>query len=230
METESVLNTLDYIVIFVILLSAALAAMRGFVREFVSLVAWIGAYIVGTNFYGPAIPIAHHFVKSPKVGEWLAMAIMFTGVLIVLLIAGYFVSKLVKGQVLTTIDRSLGFLYGLARGALVVCLVYLTAKILIWPDINMPPEKQAENEDRHEPPALLVKAKTRPVMEFGANVLMQFVPKDMIGEELKRAEGFKNHDLLSTPSKDDTASPEREDNAEKSPVDIDKLFRQENAQ
>ncbi len=224
MEAGSTLNTLDYIFLVTILLSGVLAAMRGFVRELVTLVAWVGAWFAGTLYYKPMRPIADQFVKAPLFAEWAARGLMFLLSLIVLLIAGHFVCKLIKGQVLTTIDRSMGFLFGLARGALIISIIYLGAVLILWPDIDADPDEQAKNKDRYEPPALLVKAKTRPVMAFGANLLMPFVPKDMVGEELRRAEATRKKDFLLTPSKEDSA----DEDEDKGPVDVDKLFKQEN--
>jgi membrane protein required for colicin V production len=191
METHSVLNNLDYIILFLILLSGLLALMRGFVREIFSLVAWAGAYIIGTKFYMPAVPLAHLYIKNERVAGWVAMAGIFVASLILLTIIGHFVCMLVRGRALTAIDRSLGFLYGLARGVLVVSLVYLGAVMILWPDIDAPPAQQQEDKDRNPPPDLLVNAKTRPLMAASSKLLMKLVPKEMIDKQIKNVETQK---------------------------------------
>ena len=222
------LNDLDYIVIGVVLLSGLLALMRGFVREMFSLIAWVGAYFASTKFYAPAIPLAHHYVKNEKAAEWTAMAGVFVVTLIVLIIIGHIVSGFVKGNALTSIDRALGFLYGLTRGALVVALVYLTAVMVFWPDIDAAPEKQAENKDRNPPPELLLKAKTRPLMAKGADLLKIFVPQEMIDKTLKDAEARKAEAEKAAKQKAlETLTPTGSAAPGNAPaIDIDKLMNQ----
>jgi len=198
MEPHSGLNDLDYIVIGIILLSGLLALMRGFLRELFSLIAWSGAYFAAAKFYPLALPTVHHYIKHDKAAEISSMALVFIITLIILIIIGNLVCGLVRGRALTTVDRSLGFLYGLARGALVVCLVYLGAVMMLWPDIDAPPAQQ-QDKDRNTPPDLLMQAKTRSAMAYGANLLKGFVPKEMIDEKLKSSE--KNLDATEKAAK-----------------------------
>jgi len=194
MELHGAFNNLDYIVLSVILLSGFLALMRGFVREMFSLVAWIGAYIVGTKFYAPAVPLVRHYIpKNEAAAKWVAMGSVFVISLILLTIIGYFISMLVRGRALTAIDRSLGFLYGLARGVVVVSLVYLCAVNFIWPDIDAPSSQRQEDKDHRPLSDLLVKAKTRPLLAFSADMLKKLVPQDMIDEKIKDVEKQKRN-------------------------------------
>ncbi len=210
-ETVTVFNNLDYIVIAVVLLSAFLALMRGFVRELFSLIAWVGAYFVGITFFEPALPWVQRYIKNDQVAELAAMAVVFTIVLIVLLLLGLFISGFVKGRVLTTIDRSLGFLYGLARGALVISLVYLSAALVFWPDIDK--EAQEQQEGKSDAPQFLLEAKSRPFMAFGAKMLEPLLPEQL----LNKNSGEKD-------SEKERPSSEEES---KGPIDINKLFNEE---
>ena len=85
----------------------------------------------------------------------------------------------------TVIDRSLGFLYGLLRGAVVVCLVYLGAVLVLWPDIDKPPAEQAQDKNRNTPPDLLMEAKTRHMISVGAAKLAFLIPEDLVGKTLQ---------------------------------------------
>ena len=209
-ETITVFNNLDYIVIVVVLLSAFLALMRGFVRELFSLIAWVGAYFVGIHFYKPVLPWVQHYIKSEQVAEWAAMAVVFTIVLIVLLLIGIFVCGFIKGRVLTTIDRSLGFLYGLARGALVISLVYLGAALIFWPDIDKEAQGQ---ESKEQAPTLLLEAKTRPLMAFGAKMLEPLLPEQLLNKN------FGGRGKAKEPSSSEGET--------KGPIDINALFNKE---
>jgi membrane protein required for colicin V production len=232
MEPHSVFNNLDYIVIGVVFLSAFLAMMRGFVRELFSLVAWVGAYFIGTKFYEPVIPWVHHFIKNDRVAEVAAMAFVFVVTLIVLSILGHLICGFIRGRALTAIDRSLGFLYGLLRGALVVSLIYLGAVMILWPDIDAPASEQQKDNDRNRPPDFLLEAKTRPALAFGAKELMVFVPKDMIDKELKDVEAQKKEAEKAARQKalDSLSPPDVQDEEKKGPIDIDKLFKQDDSQ
>ena len=220
MEPHSVFNNLDYIVVGIVLMSGLLALMRGFLREVFSLIAWAGAYFAAINFYAPVVPWMHHYIKNDKTAEWGAMAVVFVVVLIVLIILGNLICSQIKGRAMTWIDRSLGLLYGLARGALVISLIYMSARMVIWPDIDTTEAGQQEDKDRNPPPDLLLEAKTRPLMARGADLLAVLVPKEMMDKTLKSVETQK----ARVESDSSGSSSEKKS----SPVDIDKLFNREN--
>jgi membrane protein required for colicin V production len=243
MESHGGLNNLDLVVIGIVVLSGLLALMRGFTREIFSLIAWTGAYFAASHLYHLAVPTMHAYVKNDKGAEWAAMAAVFFVALLLLMIVGSLVASLIKGRALTIVDRSLGFVYGLARGVLVVSLVYLGAVMMLWPDIDKPPAPiqtattepgttdrappAAADKDHNAPPDLLMQAKTRPILAFGANKLMAFVPQDMIDKSLKKIEEHKEDaekeaaqktlDRLSTPM------PPQKDNSDS--IDINRIQR-----
>jgi membrane protein required for colicin V production len=226
------LNTLDYVVLFVIVLSGLLALLRGFVRELVLLIALAGAFFTAIYYYSPALPLVERYIKDETFAKWAAMAVVFTVVSIILSIAGHFVCKLIKGDVMTTIDRSMGFLFGLARGVVVVSAIYLVAQLVMWPDIDAPAAEQEQDKDRNHPPEMLLGAKTRPMMAFGANILIDLLPQEMVNKQLKKVDGRK-HDMLGLPEKatsEDTVSDSGEDDEIRGPVDIEKLFNREKDQ
>jgi membrane protein required for colicin V production len=234
MEPHSVFNTFDYIVIGVVLLSALLALMRGFVRELFSLIAWVGAYFVAIKFYAPAVPWAHTYVKNDKFAEMLAMGVVFVITLIVLMVIGYFVCKLIRGQALTVIDRSLGFLYGLARGALVVSLVYLGTAMVLWNDIDidvLSPQQQTDGNSKPppQPPAFLLEAKTLPLLIFGAKTVKPLLPKEIFEQELKNVKEMskKAGESFGQRAIDAVAPSESSDGKRGGPIDVDKLFKRD---
>jgi membrane protein required for colicin V production len=212
-------NNLDYIVIGIVLLSGLLALMRGFTRELFSLIAWVGAYFAAVRFFPHAVPFAHRYIHNDQAAEWAAIAAIFVIVLIVLMIIGSIICSFVKGSALTAIDRSLGFLYGLARGVLVVGLVYLGLVTVMWPDIDTPPSppaadvanstEQPQDKNHSTPPDLLMQAKTRPALDSIAKTLKVLLPKEIIDKTIKgaedqkaaleKAEKQKMLDTLSTP-------------------------------
>ncbi|MGE3624034.1 MAG: CvpA family protein [Bdellovibrionales bacterium] len=173
METQhSGINMVDIAVFGVILVSGLLALWRGFVREFFALLAWAGAAFITVAFYPALRPWMHQRIETDFAADLATGAALFCGALVVLIPIGYVVSGLVRGRALTAIDRSLGFVFGVARGALLVCLLFLIT-LLIWP------EKEKE-------PKMLAEARTRPFLAYGAEAMKNLLPEDDVKKMSKR--------------------------------------------
>lgn len=138
MELHTSFTTFDYVVIGCVLLSGLLALMRGLVREVCSLAAWAGAFVAAAKLSYLVEPWAHKYLKSDSLASNAAMIATFFAALIILSLVGMLICRLVQGDALTAIDRSLGFVFGLLRGALLVCLLYLVAMSTFWPDLDLP--------------------------------------------------------------------------------------------
>jgi len=122
----------DIAVVVIVLISGLLASSRGFTREAFAIGGWIVAAIAA--FYAaPALePILR---ETPVVGPKLAascvlsMLVAFTIVLaIALAILSIFtpmVSNIVLDSALGGMDRLLGFLFGVARGVLLLAIAFL---------------------------------------------------------------------------------------------------------
>ncbi|MBW4092269.1 MAG: CvpA family protein [Proteobacteria bacterium] len=120
--------------------SALIGLLRGFVREVLGIAAWVGA---------GAIAVWAHPVLTAQVRDWLpndpslaspiAFAAAFLVSLVVLLIITHLIAKGVHRVGLGSLDRSLGLLFGLARGAALVVLAYILAQMVIpidqWPPV-----------------------------------------------------------------------------------------------
>jgi membrane protein required for colicin V production len=218
MEPHTGLNNLDFIVLGILLLSGLLAMFRGFVREVLSLISWAIAYFFAAKFHYLVEPWMHRHIQSVKWTEIASEICIFLIAILICAIISNMIVKLVRGKALNAIDRSLGFGFGLLRGALVVCVVYLAAVAIWWPDIDKPAEDRAK--DAGQPPDWIMEAKTRPWLSRGAVQLRAFIPeKDLksatsqLDEEKTNAQHIideKTLDTLSTPtpaSKDTTSAP-----------------------
>ena len=118
---------IDGVVAVVIILSALLAYSRGFVRESLSIAGWVAAAILAFLFAGQAeplireIPILGDFIKdSCELSRIAAFAAVFAVGLIVMSLITPLFSSIVQRSALGGIDQGLGFLFGVARGALLV--------------------------------------------------------------------------------------------------------------
>ena len=181
---------LDYVVFGVILVSGLLALMRGFIREVFSLIAWVGAYFITVRYYTLAEPWAHRYITNPTVATYSAILFVFCVSFIILSVLGSLLAGLMRGRALNSIDRSLGFIFGLVRGALICCILYLFAVSAIWPDTDRSPEQTIAAQSEAPPvtrektrivaPDWLLDARTRPFLREGADELKPFIPQKEI--------------------------------------------------
>ncbi len=121
------MNWIDYIILLVIAFSAVISIVRGFVREFLSLAGWIIAIWLAFVY---ASQVAHFFealIETPSLRMAVAFGVIFLIVLLLVAIVNQFFAKLVKTTGLSGTDRSLGFVFGLLRGGLIVAVVVLLA-------------------------------------------------------------------------------------------------------
>jgi len=165
-------NALDIAVLAVLLLSGLFAMMRGFVQEVLSIAGWIGAALVTLYGLPQARPIALQYISSPTMADVAAGAALFLSTLLVLSIITHYIAKQVRGSMLSHLDRSLGFVFGLARGALIVCLAYMVA---VW--LYQPKEGSAKEAAGVKLPVWLTDAKTRPYLDLGADVIGAALPE-----------------------------------------------------
>jgi membrane protein required for colicin V production len=131
------------VVLAIVAISAMLAFLRGFVREVMGIGAWVGAAVVA--FWGaPSLePRVREWAGSGEFSAPLAYAAVFLGALILLSIVAGMVGGLVRGAGPGGVDRTLGVLFGLARGAVLVIAAYIGGGFLMPPDRWPDPVQQA---------------------------------------------------------------------------------------
>lgn len=162
-QPSSQVNALDIAVIAVLLLSGLFALMRGFVHEVLSVTAWVGAALATLYGLPLARPLARQYIEADWLADIAAGAGIFLVTLIVLSLLTNMLARRVRDSALNSLDRSLGFVFGLVRGAVLVSLAYILALWLSAPG---------------DPPAWITEAKTRPMIEGGARLLQAAVPEE----------------------------------------------------
>lgn len=111
---------IDWVIITIIAVSTLISLKRGFVREALSLVTWIGAFVIARTFHPQMQSLLESTVETPLVRLIAAFAILFFGTLIVGALINNMIGQLVKATGLSATDRVLGMGFGLLRGLLVV--------------------------------------------------------------------------------------------------------------
>ncbi|MBC3766752.1 CvpA family protein [Neptunicella marina] len=113
------MNWIDFAILGVILLSTLISLVRGFVKEAISLAVWIGAFFIASQFYADLAVYLTNF-DDAMIRNGIAIAILFVVTLILGGLLNYMIAQLVQHTGLTGTDRSLGAVFGLLRGALIV--------------------------------------------------------------------------------------------------------------
>jgi len=124
---------LDYAVVGVFAVSLVIGAWRGLVREVVSILGWVIAFLAANLLAGPLGPVMPEFIPTPELRVAAAYLGIFIASLIVTSLAGLLLSKVVSAVGLGGIDRLLGAVFGAARGLLILLAAALLAGLTSAP-------------------------------------------------------------------------------------------------
>jgi len=117
----------DFLIIGIILISALISIVRGFVKEVFSLASWILAFWVALLFYPHMATLLVDYVVTPSIRSFVAFTSLFVVTLILGALVNHLISQVVKKTGLSGTDRMLGIIFGLIRGVAIVTLLVLAA-------------------------------------------------------------------------------------------------------
>jgi membrane protein required for colicin V production len=125
------LNWVDWVIVVILTLSTLLSLWRGFVREALSLLAWVVAY-VAANIFADTLATTLAGVIENVTGRYIvSFVIIFVGVLILGNLVNAVMRRIIKLTGLSTLDRLLGTVFGFTRGLIVVLVVVFIAQELL---------------------------------------------------------------------------------------------------
>lgn len=153
----------DIVVIVIVLLSGLFALMRGFVKEVLGVAGWVGAAFATLYLFKYVTPAFRGFIAIPWLADGAAGLAIFIVSLVVLSAFSHAIAGRVHQSNFSALDKSLGLVFGLLRGVVVVCLAYLA---LGWA-ITSP--------DQY--PSWVRQARTTPLVERGARMIEQLIPE-----------------------------------------------------
>ena len=110
------LNPADWFIIIVLTISGIISSIRGFTKEILSLLLWIGALIAAISLEHLATPKINEFIGNPDISKIISYLTVF---IIFIFLGGIlikFITKLIKWSGGSGLDKFFGILFGLGRG------------------------------------------------------------------------------------------------------------------
>lgn len=157
------MTLLDGILIVIMLISAVLAMIRGFAREIFSIAAWVIAAVVTFMFWEDLLPYAQRYISKEAVAIGVTIVCIFFVTLFVVTIVTMKLSDFILDSKAGPLDRTLGFIFGAARGLLLVVIGVLFVNFFV------PAEKQWSG---------IAEAKTKAWLDELGSELLNMLPED----------------------------------------------------
>jgi membrane protein required for colicin V production len=154
---------LDLGVIVIVLISALLSMVRGFTREVLAIGSWVAAAAAAYFFYPYLMPYATPYIHKEVIAQAACAAAIFFVTLIIVSTFTVRISDAILDSKIGALDRSLGFLFGVARGFLLAVVAFAIFNWLV--------------ADKQQP-QWVKDAKTRPILTATADRVVQMLPED----------------------------------------------------
>jgi membrane protein required for colicin V production len=178
------ITLLDIVLIVVMLISGLLAMVRGFMREVLSIIAWVLAAGATLYSYAKLLPLAKQYFNNDIVATVAVIGGVFLVTLLVVSVLTVRLSDMVLDSRVGALDRTLGFMFGLARGLVIVVVAFIFFTWLV-PDRSQPEWVKS--------------AKSRVVLTGTGQWLMSMLPEDPESTILKK---------LKRPQPEETDTPD----------------------
>ncbi|MEP4766732.1 MAG: CvpA family protein [Roseibium sp.] len=157
------ITLLDGLLLVIMLISAVLAMIRGFVREVLSIVSWVAAAVAAFLLYERVLPYAKQYIAHDLVAMGASAAAVFLVTLIVVSYITMRISDFVLDSRIGALDRTLGFVFGAVRGLLLVVVAMMFFNWFVQPE---------------QQPQWVLTAKARPILLSIGERLVSILPED----------------------------------------------------
>ncbi|MCI5830213.1 MAG: CvpA family protein [Treponema sp.] len=130
------LPVIDLVFILIIVLLAVIGLAKGFLDEVLGKVIPVASIWIAFLFFGYLVAQVESKVKIHLVAIICSFLIVFIAAFILLKIVQLVLKKLFSGSILKSLDRFLGFVFGLVEGIFVVCIIILILKLQPWFNVS----------------------------------------------------------------------------------------------
>ncbi len=177
------LTLLDIIAAGIILISAVLAMVRGFVREVLSIASWLIAAVAAYYLYVPLRDVIQPYIDNETLATIIAVAVVFIVVLVIVTYITMKIADLVVDSRIGSLDRIFGFIFGAVRGLLLVVVAF---SFFVW---------LVENQ-----PDWMTEAQTYPILVDLSEQLAALLPADIEAQIVARLHGEALPDTTPAPA------------------------------
>jgi membrane protein required for colicin V production len=189
------LTAFDVGVAVLVLISAILATARGFTREILSLATWVGAAAVAAYLYFYQPDLLKPYFAEELIGRIVLVGAGFLVALIVLHLITMRIADFVVDSRIGPLDRTLGFIFGVARGVLIAVVAVI---FLLW---LIPGGQQPWLQD----------SKSLPMLRNFGDSLIAALPPDLekqVTDLLQRGDGDDEESPDETPVPQENVPPD----------------------
>jgi len=195
------LTIADFVVLGILMISGAIAWHRGFMKETLTVSAWLVAALAAVFLWPATKPFARSLVGPETLADILALLGVFLLALIPTSFVSFRLSEIVRDSRAGPLDRSLGFVFGVARGLLVVGVGYLVFA-------SLAPTKTQ--------PDWVREARLLPVVKGTADMLLSLgVKKPKANKKKEVVIQIEPEDAKETKQAANTAKPTKKEKAAK---------------
>ena len=124
------MSVVDITIVAIVIISLLIGLFRGFIREVLSLISWIAALWLAYVYSPMGASYLEPYLDQPPLRIVVAFAGIFLVALIVFSIVSYLLYRLLAIAGISGLDRSLGLLFGVVRGFVIVSLLILAATFM----------------------------------------------------------------------------------------------------
>lgn len=197
---------LDLAVIIVVLVSGMLALLRGFTREVLAILSWVAAAAAAYFFYPLALPYIKPYIAKDEIALLAAAASVFLVALIAVSLVTVKLSDVILDSKVGALDRTLGFLFGAVRGALIAVVAFVFYSWLV-PEANQP--------------QWIKDARAKPFLAAGGEKLREMLPDDIdsIVAKIKAKKGAPANEEPPADVEPDKIQPSPSDAVSEPPAD-----------
>ena len=172
-------NIFDALLLGVILFSGLLGFFRGFVKETLSLTAWITSGVLSWKYHEFVCPLWSKWIKSPTLLKGVCYLSIFLVTLIIFLCLIQWISLKINTSIVRSVDASLGIVFGVGRGVVIILGVYTGSLFFVPP---------------HQQPEILQTSKSEKWLNQGVILVELLIP-----EKIKSIDFIQNvKSLLKT--------------------------------
>jgi len=199
MPDWNALNSLDWIILGLLLWSVGWAAFRGFSSELFGILGLIAAFFI-TIYTGHLLdgPLAG-MLPDNAIARMVSRAIIFLVCIIVINLIASLAAAALRALISRLVDHSLGLLFGFLRGAIIILMPFLLVNLYIDPKVY---------------PDWLTQAHAYPFLQHGAHLLREVLPASQIHD--KERTDFSAMKKVTAENDDGTKLKDKKPNKDKS--------------